>query len=102
MMRGVPTYDLRLVQQLVGQGTISRRISGAALRGAAVHGFDDQDVVAAVLALAPTDFYKSMEAEKSPGLWQDVYHSMFKGVALYIKLQIAADGRAVVVQCKQK
>jgi hypothetical protein len=43
-----------------------------------------------------------MEAEKCPGLWQDVYHSEFYGVELYIKLQISSAGTAVVVQFKRR
>ena len=55
-----------------------------------------------MLLLGPEHFYKSMEADKCPGLWQDVYHLSYKGTWLYIKLQKLPDGRAVVVQFKQR
>jgi hypothetical protein len=43
-----------------------------------------------------------MEAERLPGLWQDVYHLRYGSVDLYIKLQISARGRGVVVQFKKR
>ena len=52
--------------------------------------------------MTPASFYKSMESEACPGLWQDVYHLVYRRTWLYIKLQMGADGRAVVVQYKQK
>lgn len=102
MRSGTPAYDLRRVQQLVGQGPLSRRITTAAYDGARVLGIDDDGIVEAVLSLTAAGFYKSMESEVCPGLWQDVYHLTYGRFTLYIKLQIAPDGRAVVVQFKQK
>jgi len=98
-----PTYDLELVQQLVGQGPLSRLITSAARRGARECGFTATGIIVdAVLALSPANFYKTMEAERCPGLWQDVYHSAFHGVELYIKLQISTEGIGVVVQFKER
>jgi motility quorum-sensing regulator/GCU-specific mRNA interferase toxin len=97
-----PTYDLQQVQQLIGQGELSRVISHAAAEAADKLDFSREDVVEAVLSLAPGDFYKSMEAERLPGLWQDVYHLRYRGIDLYIKLQIDTKGRAVVIQFKRK
>jgi motility quorum-sensing regulator/GCU-specific mRNA interferase toxin len=97
-----PIYDLEEVQRLVGQGVISSRITMAATLGAAELGMREADIVAAVLALTPACFYKSMEAEKETGLWQDVYHLQREGAELYIKLQINAAGLAVVIQCKAR
>jgi motility quorum-sensing regulator/GCU-specific mRNA interferase toxin len=85
----------------VGQGPLSRLITSAARLGARDCGFSaTADIVDVVLALSPANFYKTMEAERYPGLWQDVYHTSFHGVNLYIKLQIGRDGIAVVVQFK--
>jgi len=99
---GVARYDLELVQQLVGQGELSCTITTAARDGARECGLDVDELVEAVLALSTTNFYKSMKAEKLPGMWQDVYHSSFREVELYIKLQISPVGKAVVVQFKQR
>lgn len=96
-----PAYDLEEVQRLVGQG-ISCRVTRAAERGAADMNFDPEQIVEAVLLLGPAHFYKSMEAELVPGLWQDVYHLHHGGKHLYIKLQIDTTGAAVIIQFKER
>jgi hypothetical protein len=102
MGRGGPTYDLEQLQQLIGQGRVSSAVTEAAQQGAALLGLGEDDIVEAVLALTPDHFYKTMEAEQFPGLWQDVYHLEFRNVWMYIKLQRSPGGLAVVVQCKQR
>jgi hypothetical protein len=102
MGRGVPTYDLHHVQQLIGQGAISSVITTAARDGASACCMTGDELVDAVLTLQASDFYKSMEAVERPGLWQDVYHLEYRGTWLYIKLQLLRDGRAVVVQFKKR
>lgn len=101
-MPGKPTYDLELLQQLIGQGDLSRFFTTASKQGATRLSMSESDIIAAVLELSTSNFYKSMEALKCPGLWQDVYHLQYRGVDLYIKLQISRDRRAVVVQFKRK
>lgn len=101
MGRGQPAYDLQELQRLIGQGPISSSITGVAQERAAEFNCNEDDIVEAVLQLTPQHFYKSMESEKMPGLWQDVYHLEFRGIWLYIKLQIGIHGRAFVVQFKQ-
>jgi motility quorum-sensing regulator/GCU-specific mRNA interferase toxin len=100
--RATPTYDLERVQQFVGQGGLSCVITTAAYDGAGEWEWERQEIIEAVLSLAPQHFYKTMEAEKRPGLWQDVYHLPFRGVELYIKLQIDPAGFAAVVQFKRR
>jgi motility quorum-sensing regulator / GCU-specific mRNA interferase toxin len=102
MGRGQPTYDLQELQRLIGQGPISSSITNVADEGASELGWSRSDIVEAVLELTNQDFYKSMESERLPGLWQDVYHLEFRGVWLYIKLQLALNGRAFVVQFKRR
>lgn len=101
-MPGKPTYDLQQLQQLIGQGVILCTVTQAAKAGAALLGLADEDIVESVLALTDQHFYKSMESEKVPGLWQDVYHLEFCGLRLYIKLQMGTNGRAVVIQYKAR
>jgi motility quorum-sensing regulator / GCU-specific mRNA interferase toxin len=101
-MAGEPTYDLELLQQLIGQGPLTRSITTAATDGAGQLGFGHDDIVTAVLLLSPQDLYKTMESQRVPGLWQDVYHLDYRGAKLYIKLQIGFDGRAQVIQFKRK
>jgi motility quorum-sensing regulator/GCU-specific mRNA interferase toxin len=102
MGRGEPTYDLQELQRLIGQGEISSSITKVAEEGAAEFRWSRDDIVEAVLELEIQHFYKSMESEKIPGLWQDVYHLEFRGVGLYIKLQMGTSGRAFVVQFKKR
>ena len=102
MGRGEPTYDLLELQRLIGQGPVSSGITGAARVGAELLDFGEDDIVEAVLQLSPANFYKTMESEACPGLWQDVYHVVYRNSWLYIKLQMGLDGRAVVVQFKPK
>lgn len=77
-------------------------ISDVAVAGAHELGFDREEIVEAVLSVSPSDFYKSMESERFPGLWQDVYHLSFEGADLYVKLQMDAKGRGVVIQFKRR
>ncbi|HEU0300660.1 MAG TPA: type II toxin-antitoxin system MqsR family toxin [Longimicrobium sp.] len=102
MGRGTPTYDLHELQRLIGQGPISATITSVATDGATALKLDIADIVDAVLALDSRHFYKSMESEYRPGLWQDVYHLEYRGTWMYIKLQLGVDGRAVVIQFKAK
>ena len=97
-----PTYDLEEVQRLVGQGPISCRITRTALLGATGLQLADVHVIEAVLLLNRSDFYKSMPSDESPGLWQDVYRTRYRGLELYIKLQINEHGFAVVIQFKRR
>jgi motility quorum-sensing regulator/GCU-specific mRNA interferase toxin len=102
MGRGQPTYDLQELQRLIGQGPLSSSITNVADEGARELGWERDDLVEAVLELESQHFYKSMESERMPGLWQDVYHLEFRGIWLYIKLQLGTHGRAFVVQFKQR
>jgi hypothetical protein len=99
---GTPAYDLERIQQLVGQGDLSRVITTAAYEGADEWDWGRAEIVEAVLALAPHHFHKTMPAEKRPGFWQDVYHLPFRGEEVYIKLQIDPKGFAVVIQFKAR
>lgn len=95
-----PTYDLSEIQRKVAAGDF--RVTFSARDGAALLGFQESDIARCVTALRPTDFYKSMEAEQASGLWQDVYRPTFEGIALYVKLQVALRGKAVVISFKEK
>lgn len=93
-----PTYDLSEIQTKVRAGLYW--ITSSARQGAAAAGLAETDVVSCVLSLRAADFYKSMEAEAAPGLWQDVYRPLYGGTALYVKLQIARSGDTVVISFK--
>jgi hypothetical protein len=71
----------------------------SALDAAMEMGFDDEDVFDCIVNyLEDTHFYKTMSAEKNPGLMQDVYHITYEGRRVYVKLQVNV--QAVVVSFK--
>jgi len=95
-----PKYSLEEIQQLIRDG--KRFISNQAIIDADYIDFTHEDIYAVVLDLRESDFYKSMQSDKNPLLWQDVYHYHHNGVdmTLYVKLQIRK--QAVVVSFKEK
>jgi motility quorum-sensing regulator/GCU-specific mRNA interferase toxin len=93
-----PTYDLSTLQSLVRAGHY--RVTLSAKQGAVALGFDTSDIEACVLSLTMKDFYKTMAAEKIPGLFQDVYRPVYAGWEIYVKLQVTSE--AVVISFKER
>ncbi len=54
-------------------------------------GMAQADALAVVKALRRSDFYKSMTTHADHRDWQDVYHSEWNGILLYIKFQREGD-----------
>jgi hypothetical protein len=102
-MIGMPAkYDIGRVLVLIA--SLRYRITGTAARGASELGFDESDIVECVNALMRSHFYKTMEAEKRPGFWQDVYRTEHGGIPLYVKIQLEGlnpDELVVVIQFKR-
>ena len=74
----------------------------AALQSANAMGFDDADICDCVLVwLSVSHFYKSMPAERMPGLWQDVYRLAYQDTRVYLKLQIGFAGQSVIISFKE-
>lgn len=96
-MSASPSYSLALLQALVGRGEY--HVTHSATWTAVEVGCDQTDIEECVLSLSPSDFYKSMAAERRPGTMQDVYRPRFRGRALYVKLQLgtAVNGHQAVV-----
>ncbi len=65
-------------------------------------GLKREEIFAEVAGLKPADFYKSMESEKRPGLWQDVYTPTIEcprfpgGIEVYCKVQLVDGGLTVI------
>lgn len=92
------TYSLEEIKQLVAGG--HRYITRSSLDGAYDLGFDDQDIVECICDyLEVTHFYKTMPADKRPGLMQDVYRITYEGQPLYMKFQIV-NGSVTVISFK--
>ena len=54
-------------------------------------GFNEDGIVATVLALTPADFYKSMTTHADHRIWQDVYRPATSAGDVYLKLTVIAD-----------
>jgi len=81
-----PTYNLDLVKRLVQADGCD--ISYEAMDGIYAMGLTSEDVQAAIGALHPTQFYKTMPATKMPDAMQDVYFTNYQRRHIYLKLQI--------------
>lgn len=95
----VPSYSLKEWQSAVQGGNY--RIAVRALSDATLLGFDDENILDCCLKLDESHFYKTMPAEKAPGLWQDVYKITYQGVRLYVKIQMSFGGNAVIISFKE-
>ena len=94
-----PTYRLEQIKQLFQEKTF--RITETALQGAAMMNFLDEDIIDCVTTcLGDSHFYKTMPAERVPGLMQDVYKIRYENERVYLKLQISKTGHAVVIAFK--
>lgn len=83
-----PTRDLAQMISLIQQGLY--RTTKVARDGATNLGLDLDGMVAIIVDLPNSGrFYKTMEAEKNPGHWMDVYHTETPaGDEVYLKLMI--------------
>ncbi|TGN08604.1 type II toxin-antitoxin system MqsR family toxin [Leptospira bandrabouensis] len=93
------TYSLAKIKELLAKGDY--RITFSAIQSAKDDfGLLESEIVSEVAKLDSTFFYKTMEAQKASGLWQDVYRMQVKGIEAYIKLQINKD--AIIISFKKK
>lgn len=96
------SYDLVQVKALVRAGAYA--ITNSARRDALQLAFSEADILDCILGLDESDCFKTMPAEKAPGLMQDVYRPLYEGQRLYVKLQIATSvsgGTTVVISFKR-
>ena len=95
----LPTYPLALVKGLIlaGKCIVTRAAQASA---ADDFGFGEEQIKKTILASTVHNFYKTMPAEKNPGLMQDVYHRQIGGQMAYVKLQVQDD--VVIISFKKK
>lgn len=89
MEKRSPHCPLSVVKGLIGQGKV--RSTFSALAGGAMMGFDFDGMVAVVLALTPSAFYKSMTTHADDAVWQDVYRPATEAGDIYLKLTVIDD-----------
>ena len=93
------SYSLKQIKLLFQRRDF--RITETALQGAAMMNFLDEDIIDCITTcLGASHFYKTMPAERVPGLMQDVYKIRYEGKRVYLKLQISKSGHAVVIAFK--
>lgn len=100
MEKSTPRCKLHVVKALVANDQVSATVS--AFNGASELGIDDlAGMCAVVLALDPSDFYKSMTTHADHRIWQDVYHAkVAAGSAVYLKLTVVDD--VLIVSFKER
>ena len=89
MEKSVPHCKLAVVKALVEAGEV--RATHAARVGAIALGLELSDMLAVVMALTPTDFYKSMTTHADHTVWQDVYRPRSQAGDVYLKLTVIDD-----------
>lgn len=89
MEKWLPHCSLVQVHTLVHAEKV--RTTHTARVGADALGFDFVGMLAVVLALKPTDFYKSMTTHADHTLWQDVYRPKTAVGNVYLKLMVVDD-----------
>ena len=89
MEKRTPHCKLSVVKSLIEAGRV-RMTQGAVIGGRQL-GFDEDGIVATVLALTPADFYKSMTTHADHRIWQDVYRPATSAGDVYLKLTVIAD-----------
>ncbi len=72
----------------------------AAQDGAAELQFSTEDIAAVVEMLSDRDYRATLPSYNFEGTSQDVYWPTYKGIRLYVKVQIH-DGKAVVISFKK-
>jgi motility quorum-sensing regulator/GCU-specific mRNA interferase toxin len=84
-----PQSKLPVVKALVEAGKV--RTTHAARTGANELGLAFSDMLDVVMALTPTDFYKSMTTHADHTVWQDVYRPSTQAGDVYLKLTVIDD-----------
>jgi hypothetical protein len=84
-----PHCKLIVVKALVEAGKV--RTTNAARVGANELGLGLSDMLAVVMALTPSDFYKSMTTYADHTVWQDVYRPGTPVGNVYLKLTVIDD-----------
>lgn len=89
MEKRTPHCKLAVIQALVEAGKV--RTTHAARAGANALGLDYPGMLAVVMALTPSDFYKSMTTHADHAIWQDVYRPSTSLGDVYLKLTVIDD-----------
>lgn len=89
MEKRTPHCVLAVAQALVAAGKV--RTTHSARVGASELGLAFAEMLDVVMALRPSDFYKSMTTQADHTIWQDVYRPSTKVGQVYLKLTVIDD-----------
>ena len=89
MEKSTPHCRLSVIKAMTEAGKV--RTTFSALAGAQMLGFDLHGMVDVVMALKPSDFYKSMTTLADHRVWQDVYRPNTSAGYVYLKLTVIDD-----------
>lgn len=89
MEKSVPHCKLSVVKALIDSGQV--RTTKSAREGATALGLSFDDMLAVVMSLTTTDFYKSMTTHADHKIWQDVYRPTTNAGEVYLKLTVVDD-----------
>ena len=99
MEKHKPHYLLKAIQaQMTTPEAMNLTLS--ALAGMRSVGMAHADALTVIQGLTAVGFYKSMTTHLDHRIWQDVYHTEWLDVALYIKFQQA--GEYFVISFKER
>ena len=89
MDKRTPHWKLSEVKALVASGKV--RTTHSARIGANELGFDYLEMLAVIMLLKSSDFYKSMTTYADHRIWQDVYRPSTTMGDVYLKLTVTED-----------
>ena len=89
MDKSTPHCKLSVIKSMIEAGKV--RTTFSALSGAEMLGFDLDGIIAVVMALKSSDFYKSMTSHADHRVWQDVYRPSTSAGDVYLKLTVIDD-----------
>ena len=98
MEKRVAHYSLETIKKMIREDnymvTLSARQTYTEL------GLSDDEVLEIIDGLKASNLYKSMTSYHNHRIWHDVYHSSYKGIRLYIKLQMREN--AIIISFKER
>lgn len=101
MEKNTPHFDLAVVKaEVVKLG--KKAFTRSALESGHDMGLTHQHMVQAICTLERRMLYKSMTTYVDHRVWQDVYHTKFYGMEIYIKVSYRSGGGHPVVSFKEK
>lgn len=89
MEKRTPYCKLTTVKAMIEAGKV--RTTQSARAGATALGLDYSGMLVVVMALTPSDFYKSMTTYADHTIWQDVYRPSTSAGDVYLKLTVIDD-----------